>query len=137
MPEESGRPIVFIASSAKDLKKFPQDVADEVAFALLEASLGRTPAAAKPLKGFPGATTVESGEDDDGNTYRAAYAVRFKDAVYVLHCFQKSKSGIATPKKEIDLVKRRLAWAEQISKERPEHHRKETAGDQQARRGRA
>jgi phage-related protein len=39
--------------------------------------------------------------------------VRFEGAVYVLHAFQKkAKKGIATPKQEIDLVKRRLAIAE-------------------------
>ncbi len=55
----------------------------------------------------------------DGNTWRAVYTVRFVDAVYVLHAFQKkSKSGIATPKKEVDLIKRRLAEAERDYKER-------------------
>jgi phage-related protein len=52
--------------------------------------------------------------DFDTNTYRAVYAVRFREAVYVLHAFQKkSRKGIATPKAEIDLVKRRLKAAEQ------------------------
>ena len=50
----------------------------------------------------------------DGDTYRAVYTVRFKAAVYVLHAFQKkAKKGIATPKQEIDLVKRRLKIAQQ------------------------
>jgi len=46
-------------------------------------------------------------------TYRAVYTVRFQDVIYVLHAFQKkSKKGIATPQKEIELVKQRLAAAE-------------------------
>ena len=61
-----------------------------------------------------GSGVLEVVSDFDTNTYRAVYAVRFRDAVYVLHaCQNKSKRGIATPKVEIDLVKRRLKAAEQ------------------------
>ena len=49
----------------------------------------------------------------DGGTWRGVYTVRWKAAVYVLHVFQKkSKSGIATPKREVELIRRRLALAE-------------------------
>ena len=52
---------------------------------------------------------IELRESHDGNAYRAVYTVRFADAVYVLHAFQKkSKKGIATPKAEIDLIEKRL-----------------------------
>ncbi len=55
----------------------------------------------------------------DGDTWRAVYTVRFDDAVYVLHAFQKkSKSGVATPKHDIDLIKRRLAEAERDYRKR-------------------
>jgi phage-related protein len=48
----------------------------------------------------------------DGDAYRAIYTVRYEDVIYVLHAFQKkSKTGIATPKRELDLVKQRLKWA--------------------------
>jgi phage-related protein len=51
-------------------------------------------------------------------TYRAIYTVRFADAVFVLHCFQKkSISGIATPKREIDVIRARLKAAELLAKE--------------------
>ena len=57
-------------------------------------------------------------EDDTGGTYRAVYTVRFEKAVFVLHIFQKkSKRGAATPKADIDLIRRRLEVAEQIAKE--------------------
>ena len=56
---------------------------------------------------------------DDTGTYRAVYTVRFSETIYVLHAFQKkSKRGAATPKKEIDLIKERLAAAERDYKER-------------------
>ena len=54
-----------------------------------------------------------------GDTWRTVYTTRIQDAVYVLHAFQKkSKAGVATPKKEIDLVRQRLAEAERDHKER-------------------
>ena len=74
---------------------------------------------AKPLAGFGGASVLEIVEHFFGDTYRAIYTVKFADAVYVLHAFQKkSKKGVATPKPEVDLIKRRLALAEQDHKTR-------------------
>jgi phage-related protein len=67
---------------------------------------------AKPLKGFGGATVLEAVDDFDGNTFRCVYAVRFAGVIYVLHAFQKkSKRGIATPRPDIELIKRRLLTA--------------------------
>jgi phage-related protein len=52
---------------------------------------------------------LEIAEDAASDTWRAVYTVAIAERVYVLHFFQKkSKKGIATPKKEIDLIKRRL-----------------------------
>ena len=71
------------------------------------------------MKGFGGRSVLEIAAPYDGNTWRTVYTVRFEDAVYVLHAFQKkSKSGIATPKKEIDLIQQRLADAERDHKKR-------------------
>ena len=70
---------------------------------------GETPPDAKPLKGFGGASVIELIEDHRGSAHRAVYTVRYADAVYVLHAFQKkSKKGIATSKADIDLVEKRL-----------------------------
>ena len=80
---------------------------------------GETDPAAKPLKGFGGGSVMEIVADHRGDTWRAVYTVRFRDAVYVLHAFQKkSKSGIATPRKELDLIRQRLAEAERDHRER-------------------
>ena len=73
---------------------------------------------AKVLKGFGGAGVLEMVEDDADGTYRAVYTVKFKEAVFVLHCFQKkSKSGISTPKRDMDIVHARLKMAEAVAKE--------------------
>ncbi|VVE85809.1 addiction module toxin RelE [Pandoraea sputorum] len=74
--------------------------------------------AAKVLKGFGGACVLEVVEDNVGGTYRAVYTVKFVDAVFVLHCFQKkSKRGIATPKEDMDIIRARLKVAEARAQE--------------------
>ena len=104
----------FVGSAREDLREFPDEVKQDIGYALFEAQQGEKPAAAKPLKGFSGAGVLEIIDNFDGDTYRAVYTVRFKDVIYVLHCFQKkSKSGIKTPQQDIDLIKQRLRMAEQ------------------------
>jgi phage-related protein len=76
---------------------------------------------AKPLRGFGGAGVLEVVEDFDGDTYRAVYTVRFADAVYVLHVFQKkSKHGIATPRRDLELIRTRLQRVEREHRRRNE-----------------
>lgn len=113
------KPVRWIASTLGDLKEFPVAVRKIVGFAIDQAQRGSKHPKAKPLKGFGGASVLEIVDDFDGDTYRAIYTVRFRGVVYVLHVFQKkSKSGIATPKHEIDLLKQRFKLAEQDYKER-------------------
>ena len=67
---------------------------------------------AKPMKGFGGASVIEVRISEDRDAYRAVYTVVIADAIYVLHCFQKkSTSGIATSRRDIDLIKQRLKEA--------------------------
>lgn len=80
---------------------------------------GETDPSAKPLRGFGGGSIVEIIANHRGDTWRTVYTVRFAEGIYVLHAFQKkSKSGIVTPQKEIDLIRRRLAEAERLHRER-------------------
>ena len=108
-----------MGSSRTDLRGFPRQVRRDIGKALYAAQQGETDPAAKPLKGFGGRSVLEIIADHDGNTWRAVYTVRFQEAIYVLHAFQKkSKKGIATPKKDIDLIHRRLAEAQHLHRER-------------------
>lgn len=85
----------------------------DVGYALDIVQRGEEPLSAKALKGFGGRGILEIIENYDGDTYRAVYTVHFAGIVYVLHCFQKkSKKGIATPQRDIDLIKTRLQLAE-------------------------
>jgi len=117
------KPLFWIGSSKKDLMALPLDVRKFFGHALDFAQHGDRHAAARVLKGFGSAGVLEIVEDDVGGTYRAVYTVKFADAVFVLHCFQKkSKSGVATPKEDMDIVRARLKIAETFAKEM--HHGK-------------
>jgi phage-related protein len=113
------KPLRWIGSSREDLKSFPVEVRRDIGRALYAAQMGDTDPAAKPMKGFGGASVLEIIARFSGNTWRAVYTVRFPGVLYVLHAFQKkSKSGIATPKSEIRLIQKRLANAVHDYKER-------------------
>jgi len=102
----------WVASSRDDLLAFPPTAVREIGHALYLAQLGSKHKDAKPLKGFGDAGVLEVVEDFDGDTFRAVYTVRFAEVIFLLHAFQKkSKSGIATPLKEIDKVRSRLKLA--------------------------
>ena len=99
------KPVVWVRDSRKNIRDFPDEVQNEVGFALYQAQLGNKHSSAKPMKGYQGAGVLEIIENFDGDIYRVVYTVKLKDAVYVLHAFQKkSKSGIKTPKHEINLI---------------------------------
>lgn len=111
------KPLYWMGSTLKDLCDSPEAVKDGIGYALELVQKGEKPANAKPLKGFGGASVLEIVEDFDKDTWRAVYTVAVAERVYVLHFFQKkSKRGIATPKKDIELIKRRLRDAKEHGK---------------------
>jgi phage-related protein len=118
MAELTPKPVIWIGDSLEVLRDFPPPVQDEIGFALFRAQVGSKHVAARPLKGF-GSGVLEVLSDHRGDTFRAVYTVRFARTVYVLHAFQKkSKTGIATPARELDLVKARLKLAEDLHRKR-------------------
>jgi phage-related protein len=112
------KPLEWISSSYKDLMALPVDVRRFFGFALSLAQSDDKHDAAKVLKGFGGAGVLEVVENDEGGTYRAVYTVKYAEAVFVLHCFQKkSKRSIATPKEDMDIIHSRLKIAQAYIKE--------------------
>ena len=110
--------LAWLGSSKKDLMALPIDVRKFFGHALDFAQRGERHDTAKVLKGFGGAGVLEIIEDNQGGTYRAVYTIKFKEAVFVLHVFQKkSKSGIATPKPDLDIIRERLKVAAKLSLE--------------------
>jgi len=107
-----------MGSAKKDLLAFPEAVKDSVGKALSLAQFGGKHPAAKPWKG-EGPGVLEIVEDHSGNTFRAVYTIRFAEAVYVLHAFQKkSPKGIKTARRDVELVSERLKQARKEYQER-------------------
>jgi phage-related protein len=118
MERDSEKPLIWIGSSKRDLMALPILVRKFFGHALHFAQNGERHDAAKVLRGFGSAGVLEVVEDDAGGTYRAVYTIRFQEAVFVLHCFQKkSKSGIETPKNDMEIIRVRLKAAEVMVKE--------------------
>lgn len=108
--------IVWIGSSLDDLRKFPEEVKDDVGYALYEAQQGGMPFRAKPMKGLSGVIEIKT--DHHSDTYRTVYAVKLGDKLYVLHVFKKkSKKGISTPKPDMNVIKSRLKTAQKLARE--------------------
>ncbi len=112
------KPLYWVGSTKQDLLELPERVVDVFGYALYLAQIGSKHDQAKPLKGFGSAGVLEIIEDWEGNTYRAVYTVRLARHVFVLHVFQKkSKRGVATPGKDMDLIRERWKVAEQLARE--------------------
>ena len=112
------RPLLWVASSKRNLRALPPRVQDSFGFQLYLVQSRQHPPSAKPLKGL-GSGTLQLVEGFDGDTYRAVYTVRFSEAIYVLHAFKKrSKQGSKTPQAEIELIRQRLRLAEQDHSQR-------------------
>ena len=108
------KPLKWVGSARRDLKAFPVAVRRHIGQALFAAQCDEEYSSVKALKGFAGRSVLEIVAMDASGTYRVAYTVRFPDAIYVLHAFQKkSRTGIATPRKDMNLIRQRLVAAEQ------------------------
>lgn len=112
MDRRRDKEIIWMGDSLEQIKGFPEEVKDLIGHALRQAQRGMKHPAAKPLQGFKGAGVLEVVDNHEGDAYRAIYTVKIGDKVYVLHAFKKkSKKGISTPQKEIDLIKARYQRA--------------------------
>ena len=115
------RKVHWVGDSREQLQKFPSQVRKDIGHALYLVQTGQTPPSSKPMRGLEFGV-FEIVDDYDTNAYRAVYTVKIGRSLYVLHAFQKkSKRGIATPKKEIDQIKRRLRRAKELAKQEEEH----------------
>ena len=107
--------VVWVGSSYEDLNEFPPPVLHAIGYALHHAQIGKKHERIKVLSGMGSASIQEVRENDRSGTYRVIYTVEMDDFIFVLHAFQKkSKSGIATPKQEIELLKNRLKEAKAL-----------------------
>lgn len=117
------RKVRWVGDSREQLQKFPSQVRKDIGHALYLVQTGQTPPSSKPMRGLESGV-FEIVDDYDTNAYRAVYTVKVGRSLYVLHAFQKkSKRGIATPKKEIDQIKRRLRRAKELAEQEEDYGR--------------
>ncbi len=111
------KPVIWMGDSLKQVKSFPLEVRRDIGAALYDAQKGSKSPAAKPLKSLGGGI-FEIVSRFETNAFRTIYVVQIGEQVYVLHAFQKkSKTGIKTPKKDINLIKSRYLQAIEMGKE--------------------
>ena len=111
------RPLLWVGSSLKDLRSFPEAVQDVMGYALFRAQLGERHPAAKALRGKLRGL-MEIVDEYRGNAYRVIYTTKLTSVIYALHVFRKKATrGIATPKREVELMQARYRWSQQ------HHHR--------------
>ena len=102
------RPISWIKAARKNFEQFPEDVQSDMRDALTLAAEGQMSGKAKPFKGLEGGV-FEIASRHRGDAFRAIYAVKIDADIWVIHAFQKkSKSGVKTPRAEIDVIRERL-----------------------------
>ena len=112
------KPLFWTRSSKDELLNFPEVVIDEMGTAPSVAQFGGQHPSAKPWRG-EGPGVFEFVEDHRADAFRLVYTVKFENAIYALHVFQKkSTKGIATPAREMDLIRQRLLEAERDHGER-------------------
>ena len=110
------RPVVWLGDSRRNIQAFPLGARKLVGDELQLVQFGGMPKDAKPFHGV-GSGVFEIALAYETNAYRTVFAVQLGVKIYVLHAFQKkSKSGIKTPQKDIDLIKRRYKEAKELAK---------------------
>jgi phage-related protein len=111
-----------MGDSLDKLRGFPDEVRQEIGYAIYLAEHGESYPSVKHMQGF---NAIEIVVSYDGDAFRGVYTTKFQDCIYVLHCFQKkSKTGAKTPKPDVELIRRRL-------KEAREDHKAWKKNDQQ------
>ena len=111
------RPIVWLGNSKKSLREFPDGAQKLLGDELQLIQFGGMPKDAKPFKGV-GSGVLELALRYVSDAYRVVLAVQIGRRIYVLHAFQKkSKKAIETPKRDVDLIKKRYAEAQELARE--------------------
>lgn len=104
------KPVAFLGSSLDDLRAFPPSARREAGHQLDQVEQGRDPDDWKPMNAI-GQGVREIRIRDTIGAFRVIYVAKFRDAIYVLHCFQKKTQATGRPDLELatkryrDLVK--------------------------------
>jgi phage-related protein len=109
------RAVVWLGNAKKNLREFPEGARKLIGDELQLLQFGGMPRDTKPFKGV-GSGVLEIAVRYDKDAYRTVVAVQLGTKLYVLHAFQKkSKRGIETPKREVELIKQRYKEAKELA----------------------
>jgi phage-related protein len=115
------RPVHWMGSTKKDVTAFPEDAKRVMGFCLNKLQDGEFDERIERMSGdkLKKAHVVEIRDNLDGDTFRTMAAIRFPEAIYVLHAFKKkSHKGKKTPQREIDTILKRLADVNALRKDK-------------------
>ena len=108
------RALVWVGDSKRNLRAFPDGAQKLLGDELQLIQFGGMPKDAKPFRGV-GSGVFELALRYASDAYRVVLAVQIGTRIYILHAFQKkSKKGIETPKRDVELIKRRYAEAQEL-----------------------
>ena len=108
--------ISWIKTAQKDFLKFPAAVREDMETALTLAAEGQKADSAKPMKGL-GSGVFEITKRYNTDTYRSVYGLKIGEDIWVVHAFKKkSKTGIKTPREDIELIKSRIKQLKEMLK---------------------
>lgn len=111
------RPLVWLGDSLRNVRGFPDSAQKLLGNEIQLMQFGGMPKDAKPFKGV-GSGVIEIALRYSSDAYRVVLAVQIGSRIYVLHAFQKkSKKGIETPKRDIDLIRKRYTEAQELANE--------------------
>jgi phage-related protein len=109
------RPVVWLGDSKKNLQDFPKRAQKMLGDEIQLIQFGGMPKDAKPFRGV-GSGVFEIALRHASDAYRVVMAVQLGQRIYVLHSFQKkSKKGIETPKRDVELITKRYAEARELA----------------------
>jgi phage-related protein len=109
------RPVVWLGDSRKSLRDFPEGARKLLGDELQLIQFGGMPKDAKPFKGV-GSGVFEIALRYASEAYRVVLALQIGSRIYILHAFQKkSKRGIETPRRDVELIKQRYAEAKELA----------------------
>jgi phage-related protein len=102
--------ISFLGDALNRIREFPDHVRQDIGYQLDRVQRGGQPSDFKPMPAIGKGVEEIRVRGDDG-AYRVIYTAHIADAVYVLHAFQKKAQ--TTPKREIDVARKRFQWLQQ------------------------
>jgi phage-related protein len=105
----SKKSLVWVGTSKEDVSSFPKEAKSHIGHTLNEIECGVPMAELSDVKSFvtvgPGVYEITTHSGNNGLDHRTFFVAKFREAVYVLHAFEKRQQK--TPTKEVTVARTR------------------------------